>query len=430
MHFPLFAGNASYFFIQLFIHKNLKNFQNKKRITILGSTGSIGTQTLEVIGLHKEKLEVNFLTTNQNIELLEKQCAKFSPKGVVISEEKSYQQFVRKTNFKGKILCGEDGVIEASSDKNCDLVLVALVGFSGVLPTLKAIENGKNIALANKETLVTAGKIITTVAQKNNVSILPIDSEHSAIFQCLDTNSHNGHMLYAPTVQHRRGIWLSQNEIKSEVEKVILTASGGPFLNTPNEKLAKISADEALKHPTWKMGHKVTIDSATMMNKGFEVIEAYWLFGFELKQIEVVVHPQSVIHSMVQYFDGSMLAQLGCPDMRIPIQYALFYPQRLQNNFPRIDFKELNRLDFFEPDFEKFQCLKIAYEAIEKGGNASTVVNAANEIAVSAFINNQIKFTDIPKYIFKALENIPFIPEPNLDEIIQTDFETRKFVTN
>jgi 1-deoxy-D-xylulose-5-phosphate reductoisomerase len=377
----------------------------KKNICILGSTGSIGTQTLEIIAALPEVFEITYLTTFKNIELLEKQCKKFNPKGVVIAEDLAYKKFVKSTNFKGEILKGEIGITEAATFSENDLVISALVGFAGVLPTLKAIENGINIALANKETLVTAGKIITDAAKKNNVSIFPVDSEHSAIFQCL------------------------QGENINSVEKLILTASGGPFFNFPIENMKNITAKAALKHPTWAMGNKVTIDSATMMNKGFEVIEAFWLFGLELQKIEVVIHPQSIIHSLVQFVDGSVKAQLSKPDMRIPISFALTFPERMKYDFARINFAELRTLDFFEPNLAKFPCLKIAYEALEKVGNLPTIVNAANEIAVSAFCNEAISFLDIPEFITKAVKNISFIQNPNLNDLIETDAETRNFTS-
>jgi 1-deoxy-D-xylulose-5-phosphate reductoisomerase len=378
----------------------------KKKITILGSTGSIGTQTLDVIEHNSGKYAVNFLTTNTNIELLEQQCQKFSPKGVVIYDEPSYNRFRSKTFFKGKILLGDCGLIEAASDEKNDLVVVALVGFAGVNPTLAAIKEGTTIALANKETLVTAGEIITKEAKKHKVSILPVDSEHSAIYQCL------------------------QGEKVSEVEKIILTASGGPFFKTPMEKLHKITPLAALKHPTWKMGKKVTIDSATMMNKGFEVIEAYWLFGLKLHQIDVVIHPQSLIHSMIQFVDGSIKAQISPPDMRLPISYSLSYPRRVANEFPRIDFNEIHKFSFEPPDKEKFKCLQIAYSAIEKGGNMPAIVNAANEIAVAAFLNGFIGFLEIPELIIKAMIKTPFIQKPTLFDIIHTNIETRNFISN
>ena len=378
----------------------------KKKICILGSTGSIGTQTLDVISRFPDLFEINYLSTYNNIKLLEEQCKKFNPKGVVVCEVNAYNEFIAKTNFKGKIFKNDVGLIEITADTDNDLVVSALVGFSGVKPTLTAIENGINIALANKETLVSAGKIIIETAKKNNVKIFPIDSEHNAIFQCL------------------------QGEKIESIEKIILTASGGPFLHTPQEKMSNIKLEDALKHPTWSMGNKVTIDSATMMNKGFEAIEAYWLFGLKMKQIDILIHPQSIIHSMVQYKDGSIKAQLSVPDMRIPISFALTYPARLEYDFPRVDFTKLGQLDFFEPDFQKFPCLEIAYNAIDKGGNLPTIVNAANEVVVAAFCKNLIGFMDIHKYIIKAMIKIPYIPEPTLDDLIQTNVETRNFITN
>ena len=378
----------------------------KKKICILGSTGSIGTQTLDVISRFPDLFKVNYLSTHSNIKLLEEQCEKFNPQGVVIYEDRAYNEFAAKTNYKGKIFKDDAGLIEIASDIDNDLVVSALVGFSGVKPTLSAIKNGNHIALANKETLVSAGKLIIETAQKNNINIFPIDSEHSAIFQCL------------------------LGEKIESVEKIILTASGGPFFHTPKEKLMNIKAEDALKHPTWSMGNKVTIDSATMMNKGFEAIEAHWLFGLKMEQINVLVHPQSIIHSMVQYKDGSIKAQLSVPDMRIPISFALTYPERLEYDFPKIDFTKLSRLDFFEPDFQKFPCLEIAYKAIEKGGNLPTIVNAANEIVVAAFCNNLVGFMDIHEYIIKAMEKISYIAEPTLFDLIETNAETRNFITS
>lgn len=378
----------------------------RKRITILGSTGSIGTQALEVIDAYPDLFVLNYITTYSNIDLLEAQCRKYNPKGVVICHENAYNKFLAQTAFKGEILNNDIGLIEAASHPDNDLVLVALIGFAGVQPTISAIESGIDVALANKEVLVSAGEIITELAKQHNVTIYPIDSEHSAISQCL-----NG-------------------ENKSTVEKLIITASGGPFLHTPKEQLQQMTAKDALKHPVWAMGNKITIDSATMMNKGFEVIEAHWLFGIKLNKIDVVVHPQSIIHSMVQFVDGAVIAQLGCPDMKIPIAYALNYPNRLKTNFPRLDFNSLKKLEFVEPDTDKFKCLTIAYEALEKGGNLPAIVNAANEIAVSAFINNFISFLDIPECIIKALIKIPFISNPTIYDIIQTNVETRNFVAS
>ena len=376
----------------------------KRKICILGATGSIGTQSLDIVRKKRDLFEVQTLTTNVNIELLEKQCVEFNPKNVVISDLNSYNRFKEITTFKGNILFGTDALQQVASDKECDLIISSLVGFAGVLPTLRAIEAGIDVAIANKETLVSAGKIITDAAKKNNVNLLPIDSEHNAILQSI------------------------VGEEKNSIEKLILTASGGPFFNMDKALFSSITTQQALNHPNWKMGNKVTIDSATMMNKGFEVMEAYWLFGIDINRIDVLIHPQSIIHSLVQFIDGSVKAQLGMPDMRIPISFALNYPNRFYFDFKRLDLSEICNLQFFKPDLEKFVCLKIAFEAIKKGGNCPAIVNAANEIAVNAFISEKIKFIDIPKYIELALQTVKFIDNPSLDDILETDRETRAYL--
>ena len=373
-----------------------------RKITILGSTGSIGVQTLNVLEDLQDDFEINFLTANNNIELLEHQIKKFNPKGVVIANESSYFEFKRRTSFRGLILSGQGGVIQAASDKSNDLVISALVGFSGVLPTLSAIEAGIDVALANKETLVSAGSIITDSAKKNSVKILALDSEHNAILQCLAGENYEN------------------------IEKLILTASGGPFRNLDIDKFDKITLQQALNHPNWTMGSKITIDSATMMNKGFEIIEAKWLFDIDINKIEVVIHPQSIIHSLVQFIDGSVKAQLGMPDMRIPISYILNSPGRKYHNFPRIDLVKLARFDFFEPDLNRFPCLGLAYYAIEKGGNFPCALNAANEICVNSFLKENISFNEISVYIEKVLSKLNFIEKPCLEDIIQTDNEIRE----
>jgi 1-deoxy-D-xylulose-5-phosphate reductoisomerase len=378
--------------------------KNQKIITILGSTGSIGIQALQVLDSIPQHFRIGYLTTNTNIELLAKQIKKFKPIGVVIKDKHAYEKFISQVDFNGKILHGKKGLIEAAGDTINDLVLSALVGFSGVEPTMEAIKSGTTIALANKETLVSAGSVITKSARKHNVEIIAVDSEHSAILQCL------------------------VGESIKEVEKIILTASGGPFLNTPLDELEKITAKDALKHPNWTMGNKITIDSATMMNKGFEVIEAFWLFNIPKEKIDVLIHPQSIVHSMVQFVDGSVKAQMGLPDMRIPISYALSYPKRLKYDFPRLDLASLNELTFFKPDYEKFTCLKYAFDALETGGTAPTIINAANEIAVFAFLENKIKFTDIPRCIEAALTEIKIQKKPDLTDIIDTDNDVRHFV--
>ena len=378
--------------------------KKQKTISILGSTGSIGAQTLQVLESIPEHFRIGYLTTNANIDLLAQQIKKFNTIGVVIKDKFSFEKFQKNIDFKGKVLHGKKGLNEAAGDSINDIVLSGLVGFSGVEPTMEAIKSGITIALANKETLVSAGSVITKAAKKKKVDIIAVDSEHNAVLQCLIGESLN------------------------EVEKIILTASGGPFLNTPDSELINMTAKEALKHPNWSMGNKITIDSATMMNKGFEVIEAYWLFGLSQEKIEILIHPQSIIHSMVQFNDGSVKAQLGLPDMRIPISYALSYPRRLKYDFPRLDLTKLSELTFIKPDLEKFPCLKLAYNALVTGGTAPAVINAANEIAVYAFLENKIKFTDIPRCIEAALSEIEILNKPDLAEIIQTDKDVRKFV--
>lgn len=373
----------------------------EKKITILGSTGSIGTQALDVISKTSAKHEIIYLTTNSKIDLLQTQIDQFNPKGVVIADRKSYEKFRANSNYKGKILFGNEGLIEASSDNQNELVISSLVGFSGVEPTLAALKNSINVALANKETLVSAGKLITETAQINNAAILAVDSEHNAILQCL------------------------VGENLEEIEKIILTASGGPFRETPLEKFNNISVQEALNHPNWSMGSKVTIDSATMMNKGFEVIEAYWLFGLSVDKIDVTVHPQSIIHSMVQFVDGSVKAQLGLPDMRTPISFAINYPKRYYYDYPRMDINEIAELTFFKPDLEKFKCLSLAFECLKIGGTAPATLNAANEVLVSEFLKENISFIDIPSKIEQVLNNIEIIDNPSLDEIKAIDQESR-----
>lgn len=376
--------------------------KTSRRLTILGSTGSIGAQTLQVAESLAGSVEIAYLTANKSIELLEEQALKFRPAGVVITDENAFWEFKRLSKFKGEILFGDEGLhLAASSDRN-DLVLSALVGFSGVIPTLSAINAGTNVALANKETLVSAGKIVTEAAVRNNVKIIAVDSEHSAILQCL------------------------VGEQKEEIEKIILTASGGPFRETPYEQFQFLTVEEALAHPNWSMGNKISIDSATMMNKGLEIIEAHWLFGVPVEKIDVVVHPQSIVHSAVQFVDGSIKAQLGAPDMRLPISYALNYPQRLKFDFPRIDLSEIGSLTFFKPDFKRFRCLTLAYRTINLGGAAPAALNAANETAVSAFLSRSISFNAIPDCIEFVLENIEIVSEPNLEQTIATDKTARQ----
>lgn len=378
---------------------------NIKLISILGSTGSIGTQALEVIREHPDYFKVVALTAGNNADLLITQALEFQPYLVVISNPEGYLKVKDAlAGFPIRVESGENALIEAASLPSCDLVLTALVGFAGLKPTLAAIHAGKSIALANKETLVVAGEIVTQLALQNKVSILPVDSEHSAIFQCL------------------------VGEEQNPIEKIILTASGGPFRGKTSKDLESITKAQALKHPNWTMGAKITIDSATLMNKGLEVIEALWLFHLDPNQIEVIVHPQSILHSIVQFTDGSMKAQMGIPDMKLPIQYALGYPNRLKNKFPRFDFSNYPQLTFEPPDLETFPCLQLAFQAMNTGGNTPCILNAANEIAVESFLQDRIKFVDIPTFIEKAISHLPFIAQPDLNQLLQTDQETRKFV--
>lgn len=373
----------------------------KKKISILGSTGSIGVQTLEVLDNLKDEYELLYLTSNTRIELLAQQIKQYHPKAVVINNIDAYNKFQEYGITDCKVLAGRDALIEIASDQDNDLILSALVGFAGVEPAYSALKAGINLALANKETLVSAGSIITNIAKQNNSQIIAVDSEHSAIMQCLLGESIN------------------------EVEKIILTASGGPFFNTPYCEFKNISLEQALAHPNWNMGNKITIDSATMMNKGFEVIEAYWLFDIEINKIDVLIHQQSIIHSMVQFVDGAVKAQLGLPDMRIPIAFALTYPKRNKFNFPRMNLDEISNLTFQKPDYQKFPCLKLAYQAINTGGNAPAILNAANEVAVDACLNKTIKFLDIPTIIEKVLNKIPYINHPSLEDIILSDKQVR-----
>lgn len=375
---------------------------NTKNISILGSTGSIGVQALEVIDNTRDLFNIKHLTANKNIELLEKQAIKFMPESVVISNEEAFYSFKENTKFNGKIYFGDESLLYAASDSENDIVISALVGFVGVKPTLEALKNGITVALANKETLVSAGKPIMETAKANSAEIIAVDSEHNAIMQCL------------------------VGEQTKDIEKLILTASGGPFRDTPYQDFYNLTVEQALNHPNWSMGSKITIDSATMMNKGFEVIEAYWLFGIPYNNIDVLIHPQSIIHSMVQFRDGSVKAQLGIPDMRTPISYALSYPDRFINDFRRLDLSKLVNLEFFEPDRSKFPCLQLAYNAIEMGGAATAIVNAANEIAVAEFLIEKIRFIDIPLVIEKTLEKVENIQNPELQDIIFIDEKSRR----
>ncbi len=374
----------------------------KKRIAILGSTGSIGRQALEVIEANARHFEVEVLTAQNNAELLAAQARKFKPNTVVIGNEAAYEKLKQALASEPiKVFAGDSALESVVQMESVDLVLTALVGYAGLKPTIKAIEAGKPIALANKETLVVAGALITTLARDHRVPILPVDSEHSAIFQCL------------------------AGEVLNPIEKIILTASGGPFRGKTREDLARVTKEQALKHPNWTMGAKVTIDSATLMNKGLEVIEARWLFGLTPAQIEVVVHPQSIIHSMVQFRDGSIKAQLGMPDMRLPIQYALGYPERLSNNFPRFDFNKFPALTFEKPDTETFRNLALAFEALERGGNMPCVLNAANEVAVAEFLNDRLSFLGISTLVEQCLAKLDYIKEPRLADYVETDKLTR-----
>ncbi len=376
----------------------------KKRICILGSTGSIGTQALEVIEEHSELYEAYVLTAYNNATLLIEQARKFQPEAVVIAKEDNYN-IVREAlaDLPIKVYAGAKALCEVVQDTNVDIVLASMVGFAGLEPTIAAIKAQKVIALANKETLVVAGDLITRLANEYQVPILPVDSEHSAIFQCLEPGNR--------------------------IEKILLTCSGGPFRKMNAEELKHVTKAHALAHPTWNMGAKITIDSATLMNKGFEVIEAKWLFGVKPEQIQVLVHPQSVIHSAVQFEDGAVKAQLGVPDMRLPIQYAFSYPQRLKSSFDRLDFFRLKDLTFEEPDVKRFRCLALAYESLHQGGNMPCIVNAANEIANRAFIDDRIGYERIAEIIEKAMQSVPFSTDSTLETYLQTDKEARQFAS-
>lgn len=373
-------------------------------IAILGSTGSIGRNSLEVIAALPDRFRVNVLTVHRNISLLREQISRFHPKLVVVSDRSSAENLRDSIDGSVEVLVGEYGLVEAVQRPEVDLVINALVGFVGLVPTLRAIEAGKRIALANKETLVVAGELIMNAVKERGVDLLPIDSEHSAIMQCL------------------------QGEEIKNIRRLILTASGGPFRDLPVEEFRHITKEQALAHPTWRMGNKITIDSATLMNKGLEVIEAYWLFGLPKERIEVIIHPQSVIHSMVEFVDGSIKAQLGAPDMRIPIQYALTHPERVATMSQKLDFTHYRNLTFSVPDAAKFRCLSLAYDALMAGGSAPTVLNAANEVAVQMFLHGRISFSDIPALIHSALSDHVPIAHPMLDDLLEVDRITRSGV--
>jgi 1-deoxy-D-xylulose-5-phosphate reductoisomerase len=376
----------------------------KKKIAILGSTGSIGTQALEVISEQSATLEVEVLTANSNSDLLIQQAIEYKPNHVVIADESKYLA-VKEALMPHdiKVYGGSRAIEELMGITSADIVLTAMVGYSGLKPTIAAVKNKKRIALANKETLVVAGEIITDLCAQHKVPLIPVDSEHSAIFQCL------------------------VGEAEQSVEKIILTASGGPFRGKKTSDLLEVTKAQALKHPNWSMGAKITIDSATLMNKGLEVIEAKWLFGVEADQIEVVVHPQSIIHSMVSFKDSSIKAQMGLPDMKLPIHYAFFFPNRVEASFKRLSFKEMSNLTFEEPDKETFRNLALAFEAMKRGGNAACILNAANEIAVEAFLQDRIKFLQIAALNEACLERVSFIGKPSIEDYVATDVEARKF---
>jgi 1-deoxy-D-xylulose-5-phosphate reductoisomerase len=375
---------------------------NKKRIAILGSTGSIGTQALDVIAAHPDFFEVEVITAQNNAELLIEQAKRFNPNAVVIANEDHYQLVKDAlSSLDIKVFAGENALASVVQMDSIDLVLTALVGYSGLKPTIKAIESGKTIALANKETLVVAGELITRLAREKGVNIYPVDSEHSAIFQCIVGEFHN------------------------RIEKIILTASGGPFRGRKKDDLKSITKAQALKHPNWSMGAKVTIDSATLMNKGLEVIEAKWLFSLKAEQVEVVVHPQSIVHSLVQFEDGSIKAQLGLPDMRLPIQFAMTYPQRLKSDLPRFDFAQYPALTFEKPDTETFRNLALAFGALQRAGNMPCVLNAANEVVVAEFLKEKIGFLEMSEVVEQCLAKMAYIANPTYEDYVMTDKETR-----
>jgi 1-deoxy-D-xylulose-5-phosphate reductoisomerase len=375
-----------------------------KKITILGSTGSIGLSALDVIEKNSQRFQVEALTAGKNIKLLKKQIEKFRPKAVAVSNKETalkLRDSLTKKN-KVKVLYDEEGLKEVASFPSADIVISAIAGSAGLIPTLAAIEAGKDIALANKETMVMAGEIVTGKAAKKRVKIIPVDSEHSAIFQCLE----------------------GQN--RKNLRRIILTASGGPFLNFTGNELKNVTLSQTLRHPNWKMGRKVTIDSATMMNKGLEIIEAKWLFNMDISRIDVLIHPQSIVHSMIEFNDGAFLAQMGVPDMKVPIAYALTYPERIMNNLPSLDLVRIGKLEFGSPDMKKFPCLRLAYAAGLCGGTAPVVLNAADEIAVSAFMEHKIRFIDLPKIIEKVFNRHNTVNDPSLEDILHADLWAKR----
>ena len=378
--------------------------QNPKHIAILGSTGSIGRNCLSVIHNLSDRFSITYLTTNTNIELLQNQIAHFHPRGVVVLDETKAAALQSIVGDSVEVLTGREGLLEIVRRDDVDLVINSIVGFAGLKPTVEAIKHRKHIALANKETLVVAGELIISLVKEYGVNLVPIDSEHSAILQCL------------------------VGEDRNSVSRIILTASGGPLLNTPKDAFASITVEQALNHPNWKMGNKITIDSATLINKGLEVIEAHWLFGIPTERIDVVIHPQSIIHSMVEFVDGSIKAQLGVPDMKLPIQYALTYPERCPMRESRVDFPKLQLMTFFAPDLNKFRCLQLAYDAMALGGTAPAVMNAANEIAVQAFLEKKISFNRIPELIEQALAKQTNHVSPDLEHTFKSDHNTREYV--
>ena len=377
-----------------------------KKVLILGSTGSIGVNTLNVIRNFPDKFKVIGLTANNRTDILENQVNEFNPKVVVVNNKEKAEDLRNKLKNRCEVLEGKEGLLESTKNVDFDVLVNALVGFAGLAPTIEGIKRGKRIALANKETMVVAGELVTRLSKKYKAEIIPVDSEHSAIFQCI------------------------VGEKIREIEKLIITASGGPFFSLKKDELRNVTVKEALIHPNWKMGNKITIDSATMMNKGLEVIEAHWLFGLSKDKIEIVIHPQSVIHSMVEFIDGSIKAQMSLPDMRLPIQYALSYPERLASRYVNTEISKIKNLSFYEPDFEKFECIKLAYDVLEQGGTTLCVLNASNEVAVKKFLEGKINFLQIPVVIKESLNNIENCISPDIETIFECDKQTRKFAEN